>query len=202
MAVHEPQLDDQGPRVEITDALLAVRSGERDAADRLLARVYEQLRAIAHRQLMAERPGHTLSSSDLVHEAYFKLVDQQRAQWTERAQFFAVAARVMRRILVDYARRHRALRRGGVRERVSIDDVDAASLSATQRSDELVALDEALDRLELIDARLTRVVECRYFAGLTEAETAEVLGVNARTVTRDWARARGWLYQELKGDGF
>jgi RNA polymerase sigma factor (TIGR02999 family) len=202
MAVHEPRSDDQGPRVEITDALLAVRSGERDAADRLLARVYEQLRTIAHRQLMGERPGHTLSSSDLVHEAYFKLVDQQRAQWTERAQFFAVAARVMRRILVDYARRHRALRRGGVRERVSIDDVDAASLSAAQRSDELLALDEALDRLEQIDARLSRVVECRYFAGLTEAETAEVLGVNARTVTRDWARARGWLYQELKGDGF
>jgi RNA polymerase sigma factor (TIGR02999 family) len=201
MAVHEPQSDGHDPRIEITDALLALRSGAPHAADRLLARVYEELRAIAHRQLTAERPGHTMSSSDLVHEAYFRLVDQQRAQWTERTQFFAIAARVMRRILVDYARRHRALRRGGVTERISLDDVEPARLSAAQRGDELLALDEALERLDAIEPRLGRVVECRYFAGLTETETAEVLGVTARTVARDWARARGWLYQELKGDG-
>ncbi len=127
-------------------------------------------------------------------------MDQQRAQWTERGQFFAIAARVMRRILVDYARRHRALRRGGVRQQVSLDGL-TGSLTAGQRADELVALDEALERLESIDARLVRVVECRFFIGLTEAETAEALGVTSRTVTRDWARAKGWLYQELAANG-
>jgi len=200
MAVPESQFDGQEARREITDALLAVRSGAPGAADRLLSRVYVELHAIAHRQLGAERPNHTFSTTDLVHEAYLKLVDQQRAQWTERGQFFAIAARVMRRILVDYARRHRALRRGGVRQQVSLDGL-TGSLTAGQRADELVALDEALERLESIDARLVRVVECRFFIGLTEAETAEALGVTSRTVTRDWARAKGWLYQELAANG-
>jgi len=200
MAVHEPLADGQDARLEITDALLAVRSGTPDATDRLLTRVYAELRAIAHRHLIAERSGHTLCTTDLVHEAYLKLVDQKRTDWTERSQFFSVAARVMRRILVDYARRHRALRRGGgVRERVSLDDIPGP-LSASQRADDLLALDEALERLETIDARLGRVVECRFFVGLTEAETAEVLGVTPRTVTRDWVRAKGWLYEELRSD--
>lgn len=200
MADPKSQLDGQESRREITDALLALRSDAPGAADRLLSRVYVELSAIAHRQLSTERPDHTLSTADLVHEAYLKLVDQHRANWTERSQFFAVAARVMRRILVDYARRHRALRRGGVRQRVSLDAV-TGPLTATQRADELVALDEALERLEAIDARLVRVVECRFFIGLTEAETAEALGVTARTITRDWVRAKGWLYQELASNG-
>jgi len=199
MAVHEPLPDGQDARLEITDALLAVRSGAPDATDRLLTRVYAELRAIAHRHLTAERCDHTLSTTDLVHEAYLKLVDQRRTHWAERSQFFSVAARVMRRILVDYARRHRAIRRGGVRERVSLDDIPGP-VSPSQCADELLALDEALHRLETIDARLSRVVECRFFVGLTETETAEVLGVTPRTVTRDWVRAKGWLYQELRGN--
>ena len=197
MSAQEPQSDARDSRLEITDALIALRSGAPDAVDRLLSRVYDALHAVAHRQLATERPGHTLTTTDLVHEAYLKLVDQSRAQWTDRAQFFAVAARVMRRILVDYARRHRALRRGGVRQRVSLENIEHGPLSTTQRADELLELNEALERLESINERLSRVVECRFFAGLTEAETAEVLGVTPRTVTRDWARAKGWLYQEL-----
>src|SRR5512144_919909 len=132
---------------EITDALIALRSGVPDAVDRLLPRVYFELRAIAHRQLAAERSDHTFSTTDLVHEAYLKLVDQTRANWTERAQFFAIAARVMRRILVDYARRHRALRRGGAQPHLALEDIQPGIVSAAERAEELLALDEALDRL-------------------------------------------------------
>jgi len=219
------------PQGEVTNALLALRSlapsagaddlasgavGAREAArqaalERLMPLVYGELRKVAHRQLGAERSGHTLNTTALVHEAYLKLADQTRVDWADRAHFFAVAARAMRRILVDYARRHRALRRGGGLRPVSLDavsdaeGVDAAGppglqVAVAARADELVALDEALERLAAVDARLARVVECRFFAGLTEAETAEVLGVTPRTVTRDWAKAKTWLYQELRPD--
>ena len=197
-SLHRPN---DGSQADITGALLALRSGAPGANDRLANLVYDSLRAIAHRQLQAERPGHTLETTGLVHEAYLKLVDQRRAEWSDRAQFFAVAARAMRRILVDYARRHRALRRGGQLRQVALEETDAAAAAATARSEELIALDEALDRLQQLDERLSRVVECRFFAGLTEAETAEVLGVTARTVARDWVKARGWLFQELRPDG-
>lgn len=185
---------------DITDALVALQGGAPGAQDRLATLVYDALRAIAHRLLQAERPGHTLSTTGLVHEAYLKLVDQRRAEWSDRAQFFAVAARAMRRILVDYARKHRALRRGGQFAVLSIDEADAVGVAAAQRGDELIALDEALVRLEALDPRLSRVVECRFFAGLTEAETAEVLGVTPRTVSRDWVKAKGWLYMALRDD--
>ena len=185
---------------DITAALLALEHGGPAANDRLANLVYDALRAIAHRQLQSERPGHTLQTTGLVHEAYLKLVDQDRARWTDRAQFFALAARAMRRILVDYARRHRALRRGGQLRIQSLDETDAGAVPAAQRADELIALDEALTRLQALDERLSRVVECRFFAGLTEAETAEVLGVTPRTVARDWVKARGWLFQELRPD--
>ena len=185
---------------DITAALLALEHGGHAANDRLANLVYDALRAIAHRQLQSERPGHTLQTTGLVHEAYLKLVDQDRARWTDRAQFFALAARAMRRILVDYARRHRALRRGGQLRIQSLDETDAGAVPAAQRADELIALDEALTRLQALDERLSRVVECRFFAGLTEAETAEVLGVTPRTVARDWVKARGWLFQELRPD--
>ena len=158
---------------DITAALLALEHGGPAANDRLANLVYDALRAIAHRQLQSERPGHTLQTTGLVHEAYLKLVDQDRARWTDRAQFFALAARAMRRILVDYARRHRALRRGGQLRIQSLDETDAGAVPAAQRADELIALDEALTRLQALDERLSRVVECRFFAGLTEAETAE-----------------------------
>jgi RNA polymerase sigma factor (TIGR02999 family) len=188
----------------ITDALAALRGGDPDAMDRLVPLVYEELARIAHRQLRLEVPGHTLSTTALVHEAYLRLVDQTRAQWADRAQFFGVAAHSMRRVLVDHARRHRAARRGGVNRRdiplEQLGAADAANLAAGDRADILVAMDEALERLAALDARQARVVECRFFGGLTESETAEALGVTARTVARDWVKARGWLYQELGRD--
>ena len=188
----------------VTDALGAVRDGTPGALDRLIALVYSDLARMAHRQLGLEAPGHTLSTTALVHEAYLRLVDQTRGQWADRVQFFAVAAHVMRRVLVDYARRHRAARRGGSQRRAVslevLESIDTASLAVAERADVLLALDEALDRLAALDARQARVVECRFFGGLTEAETAAALGVTSRTVTRDWVKARGWLYQELRSD--
>ena len=163
---------------EVTALLHEIRSGESsngDALERLLPLVYDDLRRIAHRQLGGERDGHTVSTTALVHEAYLRLVDRH-AGWEDRAQFFGVAAQVMRRVLVDYARQHHAGKRNG------------ALLQ--------VPLDEALTRLASLDARQGRVVECRFFGGLTEDETADVLGVTARTVRRDWIKAKGWLYQE------
>jgi len=186
----------------ITEALFALRNGAPDAMDRLAPLVYEQLRRIAHRQLRAEPTGHTLSTTALVHEAYLKLVDQTRAEWQDRGHFYAVASGAMRRILVDYARRYRAARRGGgdngtpVRP-ISLDNTD---IPATERADALVALDEALERLGLLDERQAHVVECRFFGGLSEAETAAALGISQRTVAREWVTARGWLYQELRHD--
>jgi len=176
----------------------AARGRNADALDRLMPLVYGELRRVAHRQLRNERPGHTLSTTALVHEAFLKLADQTRTQWVDRAQFFALAARAMRRILVDYARRHRALRRGGAHQRVSFEDDRLGSVAAAERSEELIALDEALTRLAVLDERLARVVELRYFAGLKEAEVAQVLGVTPRTVARDWVKAKGWLYRELR----
>lgn len=180
---------------DITGLLLAWRAGDDDVFNRLFPLVYHELRRIAHRQLGRERAEHTLGTTALVHEAYLKLVDQTRTQWADRAHFFAVAARAMRRILVDYARQHQALKRGGERGRVSLDD---ATLVADERADVLLALDEALARLAEIDERLSRVVECRFFGGLTEEETAEVLAVTPRTVRRDWVKAKGWLSRALR----
>jgi RNA polymerase sigma factor (TIGR02999 family) len=185
---------------DITGLLLAWRAGDRDALDRLFPLVYEELRRIAQRQLGRERPEHTLGTTALVHEAYIRLVDQTRAQWEDRAQFFAVAARAMRRILVDYARQHRALKRGGQLERVSLDDPALAdpALAAHERADTLIALDDALTRLAELDERLSRVVECRFFGGLTEEETAAALAVTSRTVRSDWVKAKGWLQRALR----
>lgn len=181
---------------DITGLLVAWRAGDRTAVDRLFPLVYDELRRIAHRQLGGERPDHTLGTTALVHETYLKLVDQARAQLADRAHFFAVAARAMRRILVDYARRHRAAKRGGAQAPVSLDDT--MLLLATQRADTLVALDDALLRLADVDERLSRVVEWRFFGGLTEEETAEALAVTARTVRRDWVKAKAWLAQVLR----
>jgi RNA polymerase sigma factor (TIGR02999 family) len=180
-------------REQITDLLLQVRGGSPEAMDRLFHAVYGQLRRIASRQLRNERPGHTLGTTGLVHETYLKLADQTQVQWQDRAHFYRVAACAMRRILVDYARRCRAERRGGELRRVSLGE----EATAQERGDTLLALDEALERLASVNQRLSHVVECRYFGGLTEEETAEALGVTSRTVQRDWAKARGWLYLEL-----
>jgi RNA polymerase sigma factor (TIGR02999 family) len=183
-------------REQITDLLLQVRAGNPDAMDRLFHAVYGQLRRIASRHLRGERPGHTLGTTGLVHETYLKLADQTRVQWQDRAHFYRIASQAMRRILVDYARRYRAQRRGGELRRVTLEE----NATAAERGETLLALDEALERLAVHNQRLSSVVECRYFGGLTEEETAEALGVTARTVQRDWAKARGWLYLELSNE--
>jgi RNA polymerase sigma factor (TIGR02999 family) len=180
---------------QVTDLLLQMRGGDAQAMDRLLPLVYEELRRLAHAQLRRERPGHTLGTTGLVHETYVRLVDQTRVEWRDRAHFLAVAGWAMRRILVDYARRNRAARRGGGTVRFTLDK----DVPAEERGEMLLALDEALERLAGLDRRLSQVVEYRYFGGLTEEETAEVLGVTRRTVQRDWVKARSWLYLEMNG---
>jgi RNA polymerase sigma factor (TIGR02999 family) len=183
-------------RVEsLTELLTRSREGSPEALDRLVPLVYDELRAIAHRQLRAERADHTLSTTALVHEAYLRLVDQERVDWRDRTHFFAVAARVMRRVLVDYARRRVAKKREGGREAIPLD---SAVIAVDEQADMLLALDEALSRLSDLDLRLVRVVEMRFFAGLTEEETAEALGVSSRTIRNDWVKAKGWLYRELQ----
>jgi RNA polymerase sigma factor (TIGR02999 family) len=178
----------------ITDLLLQASGGDGAAMERLFPLVYEELRRVAHRSLRRENPGHTLGTTGLVHEAYLRLVDQTRVEWRNRSHFYAIAAQAMRRILVDYARHHQRAKRGGHQRRVTLDE---SAISLDERSDNIIALDEALTRLAALNPRLSRVVECRFFAGLTEEEIAEATGVTVRTVKRDWAKARGWLYQEL-----
>lgn len=177
----------------ITDLLLQLRDGDSEAADRLYTAVYPQLRRIAHHHLQGERTGHTLGTTGLVHETYVKLVDLARVDWKDRGHFFRIASGAMRRILVDYARKHRAARRRSDLKAGFLED----QLPAAERGDMLIALDEALERMARLSQRMSQVVECRFFGGLTEDETAEALGVTARTVQRDWAKARAWLYLEL-----
>jgi RNA polymerase sigma factor (TIGR02999 family) len=177
-----------------TDLLLRASAGRPDAVDGMFPVVYDELRRLAHRHLSSEPSGRTLGTTELVHEAYLRLVDQTRVQWNDRAHFMGVAAIAMRRILVDRARSRNTLKRGGARVNVSLDSID---LSDDDRAELLVALDEALDRLRALDERKARVVECRFFGGMTEDETAEALGIGLRTAKRDWAKARSWLYTEL-----
>src|SRR5215204_3684512 len=165
-------------RHDVTDLLVAWRDGDREALGQLIPLVHDELRRIAHLYLSRERPDHTLRTTALVNEAYLRLVNTSRVQWQDRAQFFAAAAGSMRRILVDYARRYHADKRGGGRGHLPLDE---AIVLVEERAEMLIALDEALDRLASMDERLCRVVECRYFAGLSDAETAEVLGVTSRT---------------------
>ena len=165
--------------------------------------VYEELRRVAHRHLEREAEGHTLSTTALVHEAYLRLRDHGGEAFNDRAHFFAMAARAMRRILVDHARRHHAAKRGDGARRVPLESVErlaADGLAVEERAELLVALDEALERLAAFDARQAQVVEMRFFAGLTEEETAQALGIGLRTAKRDWAKARSWLYQALYPD--
>ena len=182
----------------VTDLLALAAAGDRDALDRAFPLVYGELRRLAHRQLRRESEGHTLSTTALVHEAYLRLVDQARGGWQDRAQFLGVAATAMRRILVDHARRHRAGKRGAARIPMPLDSVE--HLAAEDRAEFLLSLDEALDRLAALDPRQARVVECRFFGGYTEEETAGALGIGLRTAKRDWAKARSWLFQALYPD--
>ncbi|HEX9610523.1 MAG TPA: sigma-70 family RNA polymerase sigma factor [Gemmatimonadales bacterium] len=183
---------------DVTQLLVQLSAGSGDALDRLMPLVYDELRAVAHGQLRGERPGHTLNTTALVHETYLKLVNVRQVQWRDRAHFFAMAARLMRRILIDYARARKRDKRGGDLVAVTLD----AALSATgERGDDLLALDEALTRLEALSERQCRVVEHRCFAGLSVEETAAVLHISPATVKRDWAFARAWLNRELDPSG-
>jgi RNA polymerase sigma-70 factor (ECF subfamily) len=182
--------------VNVTQLLLAWSQGDEAALDRLIPVVYRELRRLAHRHMRGERPGHSLQTTALVHEAYQRLVDTPHVHWQDRTHFFAVCAQLMRRILVDFARSRRYQKRGGGLRLVSLDEAMAAPL---ERSRDLVALDEALTALAAIDPRKAKVVELRFFGGLTAEETAEVLGVSPDTVLRDWKMAKVWLLNELSG---
>ena len=178
---------------DVTAMLRELSGGETQAADRLMPLVYNELRRLADYYLSSERPDHTLQGTALVHEAYLRLVNQQEANWLNRAHFFGVAAQLMRQILVDYARRHRAQKRGAGRK-LSLDE--AAGFAKAEDLD-LVALDEALTALAVIDPQRSRIVELKFFGGLSVEETAEVLSVSPRTVKRGWRTAKAWLHREL-----
>jgi RNA polymerase sigma factor (TIGR02999 family) len=183
---------------DITELLLAQRDGQAGALSKLMPAVYGDLRRIARAQMRGRRPGATLDTGALVHEAYLRLVDQQRVAWNDRRHFFAVAAMAMRQIAVDHARaRARQKRGGGAAPATLTDALDPLGADL----DLVIAIDEALRTLEATDARLVRVVECRYFAGLSEQETAEALETSVRTVQREWYKARAWLRQHLAPAG-
>lgn len=179
---------------EVTQLLLAWSAGEPGAENDLFPLVYDELKRIARRYLRRERDDHTLQPTALVNEAYLRLVDQTRADWQNRAQFYGIAATMMRRILVNHARDQAAAKRGGGAQKVSLEDV---SVSIEEQTTDLVALDDALSQLAKVDQRKERVVELIYFAGLDHKETAEILGVSEKTIQRDWQMAKLWLLREL-----
>ena len=182
-------------RADITGLLRELSQGRHEALDRLMPIVYDELRRIAHGQLRDERPGHTLNTTALVHEAYFKLVDVRRMEWRDRAHFFAMAARLMRRILIDYARARQREKRG--HKAVHVPLAEALDVPVAASAEELLALDEALTRLAERDPVRAELVKLRFFAGLTMTEAAQVLGISVATADRYWAFARTWLYAEL-----
>ena len=178
----------------VTALLGELREGRADALDRIFPLVYDELHRLAHRQLKRESEGHTLNTTALVHEAYLKLVDITRVEWQDRVHFLSTAARAMRRILIDYARHHRRERRGGGDRPVTLEE---GLVAADSQADTLLAIDMALEQLGVLNERLVRVVECRYFGGMSEEETAQAMGVNVRTIRRDWFKARGFLERAL-----
>lgn len=181
-------------RHEVTQILREWSDGDANAPARLMPLVYDELRRQARRFLAKERNSHTLQPTALVHEAYMKLIDQSRINWQSRAHFFGIAARMMRRILIDHARAHAAEKRGGAAIRLSLDDLQ---IPLEQRASDLIALDEALENLMQFDERKAKIVELRFFGGLSDEEISEVLKISTRTVLRDWKTAKLWLYREL-----
>jgi RNA polymerase sigma factor (TIGR02999 family) len=185
------------PKQEVTRMLLDWGGGNQDAPARLMPIVYEELRQLAHQYLERERADHTLQATGLVHEAYLRLVDQSTTTWQNRAHFFGVAAQVMRRILVDYARTHRAEKRGGNWDKLAFDEALAPS---EERSVDLIALDDALKDLLALDPRHSQIVELRFFGGLTNEEVGEFLQISPRTVKREWRMAKAWLRREIMAE--
>jgi RNA polymerase sigma-70 factor, ECF subfamily len=186
---------DMGDAHEVTLLLSALSRGDEDAGAKLIPVVYDELRRLAGGYMRRERADHTLQATALVHEAFLKLVEQQSVNWQSRAHFFGVAAQLMRRILIDHARGHLRQKRGGEHKKVSLND---ALIFSPEQSAELIAVDESLQRLAKLDERQARVVELRFFGGLSVEEAAAVLGISAKTVKRDWSVARAWLYADLK----
>ena len=191
--MHEPS----GNAREITRLLRAHAEGDRDALDQLIPLVYDDLRRIAHDRLRSERGSHTLDTTAVVHEAYVRLIDVPDPSWNDRGHFFAVASRLIRNLLIDYARRRRAAKRGGDAIRIPLSSARDTEAGGQLSTIDLLALDEALTALAQLDPRLERVVECRFFGGLSTQETADVLDVSPRTVERDWSRAKAYLYRAL-----
>ena len=189
---------DSRPSSVVTQLLNNWREGDRKALDALLPLVYDELHRLAHFQLRKERPDHTLQSAALVHEAYLRLAGGTAPQWESRSHFFGIAAQLMRQILVDYARRHGAAKRGGSVCKVSLED---AMVAAKKIDLDVVALDDALQALEAIDARQARVVELRFFSGLSLDEISTVMEIASATVQRDWTAARAWLHREMSRKG-
>jgi len=183
---------------EVTGLLLAWSAGDQAALEKLMPLVYAELHRLAKRYMRREYAGHSLQTSALVNEAYLRLIDAHGVRWENRAHFFAVSAQIMRRILVDFARAKRKLKRGGGAQQVTLDE---GLVLSPERGADLLALNEALEKLAVLDERQSRVVELRYFGGLNEDEVAEALKVSPRTVRSDWSLARAWLYRELSRGG-
>jgi RNA polymerase sigma-70 factor (ECF subfamily) len=183
------------PTSTISRLLESVRNGDAAAAAALTPMLYNELHRLAMHHMRNERPGHTLQATALVNEAYLKLIDNREANWQNRAHFLAIASQAMRRVLIDHARSKRRVKRGGLQQKVALEDVQIA---AEEQTYDLIALDEALDRLAKVDARQGRIVELRFFGGLSVEQTAEVLSISPKTVKRDWAVARAWLHRELR----
>jgi len=181
---------------EFTAFLSEYHNGSQEAGDQLVVLVYQDLRRLAQHYLQQERPEHTLQATALVHEAYVRLFDEGTFDWRDRAHFFAIAARQMRRILVDHARQAHAEKRHGGQLKLSLEEVTGA---AEQRDEDLMALDEALNKLEEVSARASKIVELRFFAGLTEKEVAKALNISLATLKRDWDFAKAWLYEQIRG---
>ncbi len=175
--------------------LIEMTNGNQDVVNQILPHIYDELKRLASSYLRRERVNHTLQPTALVHEAYMKLIDQKRVQWQNRAHFFGIAAQVMRRILMDHARKHQADKRGGEAEKLSIDE--EILVVSSDRSTELIALDDALQTLAELDEQKAKIVELRYFGGLSIEETAEVMGVSVPTINRQWRTAKAWLHSQL-----
>ncbi|MFN2442679.1 MAG: sigma-70 family RNA polymerase sigma factor [Thermoanaerobaculia bacterium] len=186
-------MSDLAPR-EVTQLLNAWCDGSQEALDRLVPLVYEELHRLARQCMRGERPGHTLQTTELVNEAYMRLVDWKNVRWQNRAHFFGVAAQTMRRVLVDFARSRRSVKRGGGKFNVSLGEAAAVSL---ERGEDFIALDDALETLSALDPRKARIVELRFFGGMSVDEAAEVLEISSRTVMREWSFAQAWLHREL-----